>query len=348
MSDLTPLFQQCVSIVETSQLAGDSRKRKAARGDKENSSTKSSGFHIQDTFLKECLEYRVLLAQLDGFVTEVRPHYLEVHDQSSVVRGNNALSIEDKNKIDEDFQFKVQQLYEKLKVLQTYEQKRRQVEHSKKDKGMLSAIFGSEQDDDMELFWTTIAVHRTQILKSLNELTNGVGKKFEQLQRKRFKRERDLNLLNFQNLNEGVGDDLEVDMNTTSTSWKDYIDQEIQETEEDMPQETPGLSQQFLQELSQENSALLSLKETQLTQVEKLRTSMMDIVNLQTELSFQLEAQSEQIESLLDNQGQIEMDVRSGNQSLNKATSRNKTGSRIIITTSIVVAFLILFLDYIS
>lgn len=332
MSDLTPLFKQCVNIVETS-INEPSRKNN-------HQAVINQQYQINDTFLKECLEFRVLLSKLDQFVDEVRTHYLEAQDNTNL-NASQSLSVEDKNKIDEDFQIEIQQLFEKLKLLQKYEQQRQtRANTTRSDKSSsgwgISSIFRSDEQDDLELFQATASAHRTQVLKSLNQLTNTVNKKFEKLQRQRHQRERQLNLLDFQNL----GDDDEFVLDSAS----------LPEDLDDVPLggQQLLLTEEQEKSLNAENQDLLTLKTNQFQQVEKLRNSMIDIVNLQTELTFQLESQSEQIENLLDNQGQVEIDVNMGNKSLSKATSRNKTGSRIIITTSIIVAILILFLDYIS
>ncbi|CAH2355651.1 syntaxin Ufe1p [[Candida] railenensis] len=360
MSDLTPLFRQCVSIVEAATKEVTNEKEQHSKSTKKPNELPSSKvneqFKINDTFLKECLEFRVLLSKLDQFVTEVRTYYLEVQDTTS---RPDSLSIEDKNKIDEDFQAEIQQLFKKLKLLQNYERERQNRANStikarSAGSGWMGSIFGSgnDEEDDWVLFQATTSTHRTQVLKSLNNLTNNVNKKFEKMQIKRYQRERQLNLLNFQNLGEHEYDldDFNVPSEEPYVINTSNIPPEELESMDRAGSPASGLllSQEQVQSLDAENQEFLTLKTNQFQQVEKLRGSMMDIVKLQAELTFQLESQSEQIENLLDNQGQIELDVKMGNKSLTNATSRNKTGSRIIITTSIVVALLILFLDYIT
>lgn len=354
MSDLTPLFRQCVNIVEAATKDSEKRDDGHSTAKRLPTSKVAEHFKINDTFLKECVEFRLLLSKLDQFVSEVQTHYLEVQD---TVSRSDSLSIEDKNKIDEDFQAEIQQLFKKLKVLQHYERERQNRANSAikartSGSGWMGTIFGSgnDEEDDWVLFQATTSTHRTQILKSLNELTNNVGKKFEKLQVRRHKRERQLNLLNFQNLGEHEYDlnDFDVPSDEPYVINNSSIPPDEVEGIDQGSSSGYQLTQEQVQSLDAENQEFLALKTSQFQQVEKLRGSMMDIVKLQAELTFQLESQSEQIENLLDNQGQIELDVRMGNKSLTKATSRNKTGSRIIITTSIVLALLILFLDYIS
>jgi syntaxin 18 len=340
MADLTPLFKQCVEIVE-------SEPRQAAKAPGAPASAAAHElFRINDTFVKECVDFRRLLAKLDAFIDNARTQYLEVHD--GLDARSQALTVADKNKIDEDFQGELQQMFEKLKLLQRYEQDRRDKfvasRRGRGGAGWLSAVFGSD-DDDLGLFQATAGTHRTQILRSLNELTTNVSKKWDSLQRQRHQRERQLNVLNFQDLGDGELLDAylapSVDPTGPAAEW---LEPQLPPEEQQQQQQQ---QQQLQASLDAENQELVALKTNQFQQVEKLRNSMLDIVSLQAELSLQLETQSQQIDTLLENQGQVEIDVRMGNRSLTKATARNKTGSRIIITTSLVVAVLILFLDYI-
>lgn len=326
MSDLTPLFQKCVEIV-LKELGGSIQPKKAPE----------SPFLISDLFAKECAELYVNLVQLATFVGEIRPLYLQTSDEfSRFDRGSKDLSLEDKNKIDEEFKLKVQQMYEKLKMLQSYERKRNEVVESKQSGNGFMSFFESE-DSLEKTYGATVASHRTQILKFLSDTTKQVNKAFEQMQKKRYDRERQLNLLHFQNLDD---DDMNEAVFQNPEYQFDVVDDEVSEVLQ--------FTQQQLQELVVENKELLTMKTNQFKQVEKLHNSMVDIVKLQTELTMHLETQSEQIDSLLDNQGQVEVDLKLGNRNLAKATNRNKRGSNLIVTTCFVLGFLILFVDYIS
>lgn len=332
MSDLTPLFRQCVDIV-SKELGASAL----------NKPHKPPAYLVSDTFAKECDLMYGNLVQMAKFVGEVRPLYLQVNDEFSrfdkgVSRG---LSVEDKNKIDEDFKVKVQQLYEKLKFLQSYERKRNQlVESKRKGKGFISGIFGPEESPQ-EVYNLTLASHRTQILRFLSDTTKAVNTSFERMQQKRHSREKQLNLLHFQNLND-------EELEAVDAYRQDYQFDVVQDEEQSAVNLEQELTQQQIQELKLENKELLTMKTNQFKQVEKLHNSMVDIVKLQTELTMHLETQAEQIYNLLDNQDQVEVDLRMGNRNLSKATNRNKRGSNMIITTCFVLGFLILFVDYIS
>lgn len=336
MLDLTPLFWRCVAIVQTELPKSSLQAKTAAKTDQN-----SQSYTVSDTFIKECHQFYENLVKMNGFLAQVRPAYLAISDDfSNYGKARNTLSQDDKNKIDEEFKFKLQELYQKLKLLQKYEARRQELSVSKANPGLFSSYFGTE-DDEKDLFNSTISRHRTQILRSLNDTTNSTNKRFEGMQRRRFERERQLSLLNFQNLEEDDLNDM-LELQTYDAVYENEQGAALEEAE------APALSQELIQELETENKAFLALKTNQLKQVENLHTSMVDIVNIQAELTFHLETQSEQIDNLLQNQSQVEVDLRMGNQSLTKATGRNKRGSNMIITACLVLGCLVLFIDYVS
>jgi t-SNARE complex subunit, syntaxin len=329
MTDLTPLFRQCVNIVQTE--LGDSIN---------NDNASSPTMKINDSFSKETRDFYNLLRNLDNFIAELKVPYLSISETS-----DNTLSIQDKNKIDEEFNYKVQQMYEKLKVLQTYETKRQALSQQPKrqtvSRQLTSWLNMFDEPSDQELYISTVNTHRTQILRYLNNSLNIVNKNFDSIQRKRFERERQLNLLNFQNFDED--EDVKYDEKLNIYDPEDLFDV-VQEEIADGSQ----LSQTQVQELEKENQEFLNMKTNQLKQVERLHTSMLDIVNLQTELSFQLDQQGDQINNLLDNNDQVAIDVLMGNKTLNKATVRNKKSANMLVTLCLVLGVLVLCVDYIS
>lgn len=331
MTDLTPLFKQCVDIV-TKEL-----------GPTEQTKAKLPTYLVEDTFVKECDSMYSNLVHMAKFIGEIRPFYLQVNDEFSRFEkpANKGLSIGEKNKIDEDFKVKVQQVYEKLKFLQSYERKRTELLLSKqKGKGLISGLFATEENPQ-QVYDVTLSSHRTQILRFLSDTTRTVNVAFEKMQNKRHSREKQLDLLHFQNLND---DELDV----VDAYRQDYQFDVVADEDEANGTFTDNLSSDQIQELQLENKELLTMKTNQFKQVEKLHNSMVDIVKLQTELTLHLETQAEQIYNLLDNQDQVEVDLRMGNRNLSKATNRNKRGSNLIVTTCIVLGCLILFVDYIS
>lgn len=347
MTDLTPTFKKYVDIVQHEighSIEKDQNQNKTRQ--LQHQKRVHERFTINDTFIKETKELYSHLVVLSEFLVSIKSTYLSTNDDySNHLRSNRSLTLNDKNKVDEEFKFKIHELYEKLKLLQTYEKKRQEAVESNKSKSLFNGIFGGADFDDDELFLTTIGIHRTLILKLLNEVANSVNKKFESMQRKRYEREKQLNLLNFQNLEDDL--DLNYSNDVPPSFENSYNEIELQEQDSSFSG-LQELSQQQIQELDSENQEFLALKTNQLKQVEKLHNSMIDIVSLQAELTYQLETQSDQITNLLDNQSQVEVDLKMGNQNLNKATTRNKKGANLIILTCFILGFLLLFVDYIS
>ena len=234
---------------------------------------------------------------------------------------------------------------EKLNFFRAYETKRNQLFDALRQerRGFLS-LFGDDLEDEEVIYNMNLSSHRAQMILFLNSMTCRCNSSFEKMQRQRYERERQLNLLHFQNLND---DDL-----GTYDNYKSILKLEGMDPENEISggetKAFDGVSEELLQELTQENQQLLLSKENQFKQVEKLHTSMVDIVKLQAELKMHLEVQGEQIGNLIDNQSQIELDLRQGNQTLAKATERNKRGSNLIVATCISLGLLLLFIDYIS
>lgn len=329
MTDLTPIFNQCVQIVTKELLA-----------DVKPVAKKTAQDHlVRDTFTKECGELYANLLRLSTFTSSIRSLYLQISDERSDFSHSTqkALTVEDKNSIDEEFKLKIQQVYEKLKYLQTYERKRNQAWVDARAKSGLRSLFSTNTVDPQDAYNTTLFAHRMNILRFLSDSTQSVNRTFEKMHQQRYLREKQLNLLHFQNLDDSLYDD--TNLNLDLQAGFDVVEQSDTRVE---------LSQQQIQEFAAENQEFLEMKSKQFELVEKLHQSMVDIVKLQAELTLHLETQAEQIETLLDNQDIIDLDLRQGNKNLAKATDRNRRGSNIIITTCIVLGLLLLFVDYIS
>ncbi|RLV92887.1 hypothetical protein JA1_002885 [Spathaspora sp. JA1] len=287
-----------------------------------------------DTIEVESQELYIMLIQLNKFIKDVKSAYLAVSDEYS---NPSTLSIDDKNEIDQDFNYKIQQMYKKLNYLETYESKRQEVSNVQDNpsRGWFTSVFA---DDEVLLYHETITIHRKQVLRFLMETLNYVNKTFDSIQQKRLTRERQLNLLNFQNIQEDEididdippQDDLDIINNNGN-----YFDEE-------------QVSPNQLQELEYENQEFLNLKINQVKQVEKVQQSILDIINIQNDLSFKLQDQGNQIGNLMDTHSEIEMEVSLGNKTLNKSKKSNKKAANMLITMAIVFGCFILFVDYIS
>lgn len=318
MTDLTPVFNQCVNIVQSE-----------IKPQKHPQSKEQPLYLIKDSFNKECIEFYQILSNLSHFITEIKAEYLAVSDNAS-----NSVS---KDKIDEQFNTRVQQCFKKIGALETYETKRKQM-----IKATLQKRWFFQDGNEQDLYFETEASHRHQVLRFLMESLVNLSKTYEKMQRKRIQREKQLNSLNFQNIN----DDLEKDLdNSKMFTSLDRIQQDI-EKEEETPQFE--MSQEQIQELESENKELLNLKTAQLNQVDNIQQSILDIVNIQNELSFKLQEQGDQINNLMDTHSQVELEVKEGNRTLNKATRKNKRGTNYLVTICILLGCLLVIVDFLK
>lgn len=256
-----------------------------------------------DSFIKESAQLYQHVVDLNHFLSLTKSSYLSIDD--------NGLSELEKDTLDQDVQLKIQALFQKLQVLQAYEDKRQKVQ---------KPSWWSDDDGSKN-------VHRTLILKFLSECLNKCSRQFQGLQRQRIARERQLHNLNFQNLD--IDQDGSLDI--------------IQAPHTDVPHVESAQLQQF--EL--ENQLLLELKSTQLKKVEGLHQTMVDIVNMQTEITFQIEQQATQIENLIDTQMEVSGDLTQGNKKLNQAKGRNKRAADLLVWACLLMGVLLLALDYV-
>ncbi|CAK9442326.1 uncharacterized protein LODBEIA_P60690 [Lodderomyces beijingensis] len=347
MTDLTPQFNQCVDIV-TSEIKPPAHPL--------DHHTSQQGYLIKDTFAKECREFYAVLVDLNQFITKIKTDYLAISESKA-----NSIT---KDKIDEDFNLKIQQCFKKLAVLESYETKRQEMVKSILPSKRLWSVFtstGSGGSDEQSLYFDTVWRHRKQILRFLMESLTFVSKKFDKMQRKRSSRERQLNSLNFQDIDED-DDILNVDLNSASEPFLtslDSISQAVgddddeEQVEEDQSYDAAsetqaGMSQQQLQMLEEENKELLNLKNTQSKQVDKIQHSIMDIINIQNELSFKLQEQGDQINNLIDSHSEVEMEVAAGNKTLNKATRSNKRGSNLLVMICVILGCLLVIIDFLK
>ena len=342
MTDLTPQFNQCVDIV-TSEF--HARPKQQHRLDE-------AQYKLKDTFYKESFEFYQVLVNLNAFISSIKTDYLAISESKA--------SSMTKDKIDEDFNVKIQQCFKKLALLETYETKRQEMVLQNLPKRWFSFGFGDDGEDaasEQVLYFDTIAKHRMQILRFLMESLNYVSKKFETMQRKRASRERQLNLLEFQNIDDDDDDDDYADNNVDDLNLNESeiftnlekIQQNV-EVEQDQEDENvpPTLSQQQLQELEVENKELLNMKNTQLKQVDKIQHSILDIINIQNELSFKLQEQGDLINNLIDAHSEVEMEVTAGNKTLNKATKKNKRGANYLVVICIALGCLLVIIDFLK
>ena len=103
MTDLTPLFRQCVDIVQQEY--------------KTLPTTAKQPYYLNDTFIKETTDF--------SMSDQLEPVHQRNQIKLSAINDDTKLagSIDDKNKIDEEFNYKVQQMYKRLNHLEHTKQR---------------------------------------------------------------------------------------------------------------------------------------------------------------------------------------------------------------------------------
>ncbi|KAI5959882.1 UFE1 [Candida pseudojiufengensis] len=338
MTDLTPLFNQCVDIIQSEPK--NKVYLQQLKTEKNHKLDHEPPYIVKDTFIKECIELYDTLSSLTQFIIEIQKEYLSISETQS----NSQL----KNKIDEDFNFKIQQCFKKISFLENYEKKRIELVTSNISKKK-NWFFGS--NEEQEQYFKTISEHRSTVIKFLSESLFNISKKFEKIQRKRQLREKQLNSLNFQNLE----DDDEFIIEDNQFIKLDEINQKFEienDNENEYPQQQQQQQQQLnseqIQQLESENQEFLNYKTSQLKKVDNIQQSILDIINIQNELSFKIQEQGETIDNLLDTHSQVEYEVKQGNKTLNQATKKNKRGSNYIVLLCISLGCLIVIFDFLK
>ena len=102
-----------------------------------------------------------------------------------------------------------------------------------------------------------------------------------------------------------LGDKIEEPLSITVQSPVETVQEEVKHYEETMSK----LTQEQLQVLETEHEELLNQKNEQLQHVEKINKTILDIVSIQSELSTHLQAQSQNINTILDNQADIQVNI---------------------------------------
>jgi hypothetical protein len=106
------------------------------------------------------------------------------------------------------------------------------------------------------------------------------------------------------------------------------------------------LAPEQIQELEQENNALLRDLEVSLEKVNSAHKSLIEISELQNKLMTELASQSDTIQHMLEQADDATADIGFGTKELSSARRRNKTTSKIIVYSSLTVAVILLAYDF--
>ncbi|CCD22479.1 Ufe1p NDAI_0A03220 [Naumovozyma dairenensis CBS 421] len=360
MTDLTPVFQKYINIIK-SEYPERVHKLPADAHSKQLKS--KSALQLKDTFIKECYDLLNCLIELKKILSSIESQYKSDVDMTEL----------EKDDFDTDFRLQFQKYIQKFQLLEKYENERQNLinervinpHKSNLSLGNLFHIHGSSASDDASSiisFHVTNNKFRLGVLQSLNLLIGVVSSKFTAMQQDRLESQRKFELFDFNsgihtssNINEQI-----ITPATSTIDTNDIVSATSLTVSQSNPVETvqdevklyedtvSKLTGEQLQILQSEHEELLNDKNDQLAKIEKINKSIMDIVSVQTDLAAHLQIQSQNINNILDNQDDIEVNIRQGNKQLNKA--KKAAGRTAKLTTYLAIFFgiLILFLDYIS
>ncbi|KAH3674908.1 hypothetical protein WICMUC_002981 [Wickerhamomyces mucosus] len=280
---------------------------------------------IPDTFIKESTDLFFHIVELNQFLHNIQPNYL-LNDSSKYTSKDQALSQlseEDKDQIDSESRIELKKYNERFKFLEGYESKRVQSK----------SYFQFNQSQA-----AAVDTHRRGILLSLSYELQTVTKFLIKMQETRLVRKRDIEIGS--NLNERLSA-----INIKSAKYTTLPEHE------DLHQDLTGnayteLSQEQLQVLAQENSGILDAKLEDLAKVEKIHKSVLEISALQSELSTQLQLQSESINNLRNEFDITEIDLKEGNKILKKNKKSGNFAAQSVMIVAIVLGLILLLLDW--
>lgn len=345
MPDLTNLFHKYVAVVdETSErLTGESDQKK-----------RDIDFDtLRDTFIPECKDLSKCLRELTKVLLQVEPAYNDLD-------GHDSMSDQDKDTFDTEFRLQLQKYVTKFKQLETYETEREAVI----DKNILqhnshvsTLIHGQKKKERLVQFHKTNNQFRNGVINSLNIIIKNMSSRFLTMQQDRLINKKKFDSLDFNAEIDGNSEHQDTPFNiqelsatspisieTSKSQFVESVQDEVKTYEDTISR----LTQEQLQTLQMEHEELLNAKDEQLNNVKKINDTILDIMSLQTELSQHLQVQSQNINTMLDNQDEIESNITRGNKQLKKAQRSASQSAKMITYMAILMALFILFVDYIN
>lgn len=363
MTDITPVFKKFVGVFDE-----DSNKDNLISRKNTANASKIEEIELKDSFINECYSLLRFMGELKRVLDSIKTEYNNENDAS--------MSENDKDEFDTEFRLQYQQYVQKFKALEKYETERQDLITKRiisPANGMMGKLtmHQSRQNAIVE-FHKTNNKFRTGILQSLNLSIGSVSTEFAEMQQERLSQQRKFELFDLNagmNLNDtpltstdnfaGTAN-ITQNLNRTGTPPDDAIEeplsitvshgpvenvqQEVKQYEETMSK----LTQEQIQLLETEHEELLNEKNEQLKAVEKINKTILDIVSIQGELSTHLQAQSQNINTMLDNQEEIDINIRKGNKQLRKAKDTASRTANLTKYLAVIIGVLILLLDYIS
>ncbi|CCH58713.1 hypothetical protein TBLA_0A09260 [Henningerozyma blattae CBS 6284] len=335
MSDITNVFRKYVSIIEENR-----RTPTLTPDDIKSASQTQTLIHesLNDSFMFECKELFKTIIDLRKILISIEPRYLDDSD----------LTEEEKDDMDTEIRLQFQQYMQKFRMLEKYETERqslidKQVEASKNK--LSNILLSSSKGNKKKLNNDTHNEFRLGVLQSLNLWIGLVSSQFSSMQEERLAFQKKFEATDF-SVNSSSPVDLhpEVSISLSKPLNEDDPHEEIKHFEETISR----LTQEQVQLLETEHEELINHKNDQLKKVENINKTITDIVSIQHELATHLQTQSQNINKILDNQDDVEINIREGNKQLAKARKSASRTAKMTTYIAIILGILILFLDYIG
>lgn len=333
MTDLTDKFKTYLSIIQESDFSGEDESNGSHRTELTNNKSKEvERLRLQDSFIKECYDLLKSLTELRKILKSVGPSYMSEDEMSE----------EEKDEVDTELRLQVQQYIQKFRLMERYENERQRLisEEFLSSKAYLKSFFQGISSEKVALFHKANNEFRLGVLKSLSMWLNIFSSEFSLMQQERLDSQRKFESLDF---NSGLQDVVSVS-SVSQTPVIESTQEEVRHYEETVSK----LTQEQLQLLETEHEELLNKKNEQLKKAEELNKTIIDIVGIQHEISTHLQEQSQNINSVLDNQEDVELNIQEGNKQLTKAKKSAGRAAKMTTYIAILMGIMILFLDYIS
>ncbi|CCE64968.1 hypothetical protein TPHA_0J01460 [Tetrapisispora phaffii CBS 4417] len=341
MSSLTELFKQYVNIIEESQQNITSVKKSQEEVSKDDYIVDKSSFkHLKDSFLTECSDLMKYLRELRKVLATLEPQY----------NADSKMSEMDKDDFDTEFRLQLQQYVSKFKHLQKYENERQQLIETQiiANKNSFLNFLNGTNPETIELHYKSVNEFRLGVLRSLSIWLNKISNQFTNLQQERIAFQRKFEALDLNSDFNITPPSFEVEppvlLSVSQSQPQESVQDEIKHYNEAMSK----LSQEQIQLLETEHEELLNMKNDQLKKVENINKTIMEVVSLQNELASHLSVQSQNINNMMDNQDDIEVNIKQGNKQLTKAQKKAGKAAKLTTYSAIFIGILLLLLDYIS
>lgn len=336
MPSLTPAFRRYVEVVQETQDEMISTPNPKS----------PKKFVVEDTFVEECRILLRLVLQLEHTIKDMQKEYLN----------SFKLTEPEKDEIDMEIRLQLQEYLKKFKFLQKYEQHREEL----LNKQYKNALFDTDshslsvwdrflqpESEEAVVYHKSNNTFRTGVLQSLNLWIRRVSSLFNDIQQERLASQVKFSIpsisTNPLSPTDGVSPP-SPELTVTTSQPTESLQEEVKHYEETVSM----LNQDQIQILESEHLELLNEKNSQLAQVEKISKTIMDIVSMQTELATHLQVQSQNINSILDNQEDIEVNIAKGNKELNQAQRAAGRTAKLTKYLAVLMGIILLLLDYIN